>query len=63
MKSGGQIEIRLFPREGKNNEEYHAGDYGKAKCEIDLREYTFLLFVNKNNPKDRTLILKQKEEL
>jgi len=61
MKSG-QIEIRMFPR-GKNGDEFHVGDYGKAECKIDLSQYTLLLFVNKNNPKDRTLILKQKDEL
>lgn len=63
MKDGrGEIEIPLFPR-GKTNPEdsYHVGDFGDATCTIDLKDYTFFVFKDKENPNLRTLILKPRK--
>lgn len=59
-REAGQIEVRLFIR-GQDNNEFHVGDFGNASCKIDLKEYSFFLFTNKKDPKDRTLIIRQKE--
>jgi hypothetical protein len=59
----GSIEIKLFKRTSKDdNPDYHVGDFGDAQCDIDLRDYTVFCFVNKQNPNDRTLILRPKKK-
>lgn len=62
-KSSGQIEIHLFPRGGQENfEEYHVGDYGDAKCDIDLKDYTIFVYKDKKIPLHRILILRPRKK-
>ena len=57
-----KIEIRLFQRTGGDKKEYHVGNYGDAPCTIDLSRYTILCFSNRNNPDDKTIVLREKKE-
>ena len=65
INKDNQISMRLFPRtsgEGEGKKVYHVGDWGSdAPCFVDVSKFSFFVFEHKDNPDDRTLIMRAKK--
>ncbi|HEC72424.1 MAG: hypothetical protein ACTSW7_00505 [Candidatus Thorarchaeota archaeon] len=59
-KSGGHVEIHLFPR-GDEDGKYYVGDFGDASCDIDLKDYTIFIYKDEKNPQHRVLVFRPRD--